>query len=104
MGILVCGSVMSNYPLHLAAKFPAILGSISGPYLVSLYEGKHTTPYDLYTSSLTIVAALGHLGLTVYLAFLEERPLDMFKLFVKNGLILSTLAISGAAILLVFSG
>lgn len=80
--------VSANYPLYLSYRYPAILGRIVGPYLVYLYESIKKSPavYDGYTTSLSIVSSLVHLGVTVYILSNKPRSRNPFKLMMYYGI------------------
>lgn len=95
MKLYVCGMIFflsaiisANYPLYLSYRYPAILGRIVGPYLVYLYESIKKSPavYDGYTTSLSIVSSIGHLGVTVYILSNKPRSRNPFKLMMYYGI------------------
>lgn len=102
MGMFIGTNLISNYPLSIAKKLPAIMGAIGGQYLTYLWEEHNNVPFDLYISTFAIVAGIAHAGLTAYLASLEPRHRDPIKLFVHNSVVFITLAVTSSAIILVF--
>jgi hypothetical protein len=94
MKLYICGMIFfasaivsANYPLYLSYRYPAILGRIVGPYLVYLYESIKKVPakYDGYIQSLSIVASLFHLSVTVYVLSNKPQSRNPFKLLIYYG-------------------
>jgi len=102
MILLVFTNICSNYPIFLALKFPTIMGAISGIYICTLIEGSRPQIFDLYLSSLAVVAGLFHLALTFYTSSLSRSLLDPVKMTVQNTIVFLTLGVSGCAAILVF--